>query len=224
MKAKELMSSPAVTVRASTAIKEVATVLRSRGFNAVPVVDRDEALIGIVSEADLVRMEIDMEAELPCSTVDSSGRSSRPRTAQDVMTREVIFATPNSEVPRIARTMVDGDIRTVPVVEHDRVVGVVTRGDLIKVFTRSDDAIRGELMDLFDSELLSLRFRVEVRDGIVTLAGWGDHGARHLAERIARRQLGVIDVEFRTNGEAGPRGGLRERDRVETFKHRDFWG
>jgi len=121
------MSRPVITVTPSTPLKDAAQLLVEHGISAVPVLDERGALVGIVSEADLV-------ATPPAAT---SGRL--PRIVQDVMTRRVLSIPAVSEVSQAARTMLDEGIQRLPVVSGRKVVGIVSRRDLVRVIARRDE-------------------------------------------------------------------------------------
>ncbi|MDQ2737862.1 MAG: CBS domain-containing protein [Actinomycetota bacterium] len=134
MLVREIMSKPVVTVRTSTTIAETAQLLAGGGFTAVPVLDDDDQLVGIVSEADLLRSPL-----RPDPRRQPDPRPDRvdpaPRFAADVMSTMVESLTPGADVADAARIMVDDRIRTLPVVDGQRVVGIITRRDLLQFAT-----------------------------------------------------------------------------------------
>jgi CBS domain-containing protein len=196
MRAKDVMTTPVVTVSPSTRLKDVAALFVERGISAVPVVDEADELIGIVSEYDLVPLEA---ARDPRAHVIPIGHAHRdvPRTAAEVMTREVVCAPPDADAGEIARLMLKRGVKSIPIVEGKWVVGIVSRRDLLRVLARSDPEIRAELDELFDDEIGMLgRFEIDVSDGVVTVRGHTDREGRHLAEVLARSVPGVVEVEF----------------------------
>jgi len=182
MRTKDVMTSPVVTVSPDTPLKDVARILVERGINAVPVVDAADRLCGIVSEADLLTLE----------TADSRG--SRPHTASEVMSQSVYTLAQDTDATVAARMMLRHRLKSVPVVAGDRVVGIVARRDLLRLVARGDDDIRADLQARLASELERLqRLRVEVADGVVTVAGAGELG-RELVAGLARTVPGVVEV------------------------------
>jgi redox-sensitive bicupin YhaK (pirin superfamily)/predicted transcriptional regulator len=127
MKASDVMSSPAIAVRPDAPLHEVARTLVDRRVSAVPVME-GERLVGIVSEADVLR-------ELPAGD---------GRQARDVMTSDVATVGPNTPVEDIAALLAERGIRRVPVVQGERVVGIVSRTNLVHALAvrphREDDA------------------------------------------------------------------------------------
>ncbi len=109
--AGQIMTSPVVTVGPDTSVNQVAEILTVRGFSAVPVVDCDGAVLGLVSERDLL--------------------ARTGRTARDVMTTSVISVTTDTDIEHVRRMLVDAPIRRVPVMSAGRLVGIVSRHDLV---------------------------------------------------------------------------------------------
>jgi CBS domain-containing protein len=196
MRAKDIMTTPVITVARETPLKEVANTLIRREINAVPVVNEADELIGIVSEADLVLLETTPD---PRSQAIPIGHRNEPfpRTAGDVMTTKVVALPEEADTSQIARLMLEKRIRQIPIVSGTRVTGIVARRDLLKVLARSDAEIRCEVEDMMDDEILMLgRFGVDVSGGVVTLRGSTDRPGRRLAELLTRSVPGVLDVEF----------------------------
>lgn len=108
MLAREVMSGPVVTVRTWTSISQTAQLLAGRGFTAVPVLDDDDRLVGIVSEADLIRRPW---APDPRRQPNWTTSAPVPRTVGEVMTTAVESLTPGADVADVARIMVDERIR-----------------------------------------------------------------------------------------------------------------
>ncbi len=198
MRAAEIMTTGVVTVHPSTHVKDVAALLVARGINAAPVVDERGELVGIVSEADLVMLEARPDPLRHAIPVRDLGRKSdAPRTAGQVMTRQVIALPEDADVAEVARLMLERRIKQIPIVSGNRVVGIVSRRDILKVLARSDTDIHVELEDLLDDEIRMIgRFRAEVSDGVVTLRGPADADSRRLVELLARSVPGVIAVRF----------------------------
>src|SRR5262245_27352518 len=194
MRVREIMSSPVVTVTVDTTVKQAAALLVERGFNALPVVDGDE-LVGIVTEADLVPLESVPDPRRHLAPLDP-GEGRLPRLVGEVMTREVITLPPGVDAAEAARMMGSSDLRSIPVTADRRVVGIVTRRDLVRVLARTDEEIARELAALLAEELPGGPVGLEVADGVVTLsfAGTLDPGERRVAELLARTVPGVLRV------------------------------
>ncbi len=190
----DVMTAPAVTVAADTSIKAAARLLRDRAIAAAPVVDRTGALVGIVSEIDLLRGTVapDPAAHL-LPVADDPGAP--PATVADVMTRDVQVLLPHSDLHDAARLMRASGIRSLPVVHGGTVVGVVSRSDLLRVLAREDDEIVRDLHAALEDELGPHHVvRVRVDGGAVTLTSGG--GAQLAAAAlVASRVPGVVRVD-----------------------------
>jgi CBS domain-containing protein len=190
------MSAPVITVRPDARVKEVAALLIEREIGAVPVVDESHALIGIVSEADLVRLEEIPDPRLQITDLPHFVAVA-PRTAAEVMTSDVIALSDSTGVAEVARVMVERAVKHVPIVSAGRLVGIVARRDVLRVLARKDELIASDLETLFGDEALVLgRISIDVSDGIVTLDGPRDPRGRRLAQVLARSVPGVVAVRF----------------------------
>jgi CBS domain-containing protein len=202
----DLMSRDVVSVRPETPFKEIAEILTEREISAVPVVDGYDRLVGLVSEADLLRRE--------AVRTEPEGRGAGPRhaselepgvaaaTAQDVMTRPVFTAHAGWSTVEAARAMKQHNVKRLPVVDDtDRVVGLVSRRDLLRVFLRSDRAIREEIEYEVLRETVRLdpgTVRVHVVDGVVTLEGTVPRRSLvPVVERLCRGTDGVVGIDSR---------------------------
>jgi CBS domain-containing protein len=189
------MSSPVVCVPPGMPLKEVATVLVTQAISAVPVVDRGE-LVGILSEADLVPLELAPDPRAHLAPVPEASQPA-PRTASEAMTRDVIALPEEADVADAGRLLLERRIKSIPVVRGRRVVGIVARRDLLEVLARSDEAITRDLESLLAAELGSPSpYRVTVRDGVVDLTGPTDQVDRRLVTLLARGVPGVLEVRL----------------------------
>jgi CBS domain-containing protein len=186
VRVRDVMASPVVTVAPGAALKEVASLLVERRINAVPVVDAGDRLIGIVSEADLLSLETGQVA---------AAGGTPPHSAGEVMRQSVYTLTGDTDATAAARLMLRHRLKSVPVVDGDRVVGMVTRRDLLRLLARSDEDIRADLERRVAQELEALRQAVvDVRDGVVTVDA--DGPCRQLVEQLARTVPGVVEVRL----------------------------
>jgi CBS domain-containing protein len=194
MRICDVMSSPVVSVPADAPLKEVAATLVEHGINAVPVVDRADRLIGIVSEADLLALE----------TGRSTPGRAAPRTAREVMVQSVFSLTGDTDATAAARVMLRHRLKSVPVVAGERVVGMVTRRDLLRLIARGDDDIQADLQRRLEDEIQALqRLAVRVAGGVVTIDAAADPPARRLLEELGRQTPGVVEVRTTQPGADG---------------------
>lgn len=195
MRVREIMSSPVVTVPAGMPLKEVAKVLVTRAISAVPVVDAGE-LVGILSEADLVPLELAPDPRAHLAPVPEASQAA-PRIASQAMTRDVMALPEEADVADAGRLLMERRIKSIPVLRGHRVVGIVARRDLLEVLARRDEEIARDLEALLTAELGSPSpYRVTVRDGVVDLAGSPDPVDRRLARLLARSVPGVLEVRL----------------------------
>lgn len=139
MKTRDIMSAPVIMAAPGTPLKDVAVTLLRHRISAVPIVDREGKLCGIVSEADLLSLESgrDPHVRLTPASFDHV-----PQTCWDVMTADVITLPPHADVGWAAELMVDHHVKQIPITEDGRVVGVVSRRDLLQLLVRDHDAVR----------------------------------------------------------------------------------
>lgn len=199
----DVMTRDVVSVHASTPFRQIVWQLRSRDVSAVPVVDPDGRVIGIVSEADLLLKQEGLDTEIPRFFERRKRRKERAKArgkrAQDLMTSPAITVRATAPIAEAARIMHRNAIKRLPVVD-DRgwLLGVVSRADLIKVFLRPDDEIQA---DVEDTLAQSLRIHpsavlVSVRDGVVRLKGRVTNRSEiATAVNQARHVDGVVEVE-----------------------------
>jgi CBS domain-containing protein len=203
---KDLMTTPVVTVEPTTPFKEIVARLAQHRVSAVPVVDNDNRVLGVVSEADLLLKEEfpdpDLDIPLWWSKRNRLERAKAAASvARDLMTVAVVAIAPEATAAEAARRMHTAGVKRLPVVERGRLVGILSRGDLVKVFNRSDAAIRREIIeDVIVSQFMMApsRFFLHVTDGVVVLQGRVER--RSLLPYVVRAVQeveGVIRVENR---------------------------
>jgi len=196
MKVADIMSAPVFTVRPEASVKEAARLLIEHSISALPVVDASGKLVGIVSEADLLPMETRPDPRSQATPIPPTAGSS-PRAVSDVMTKTVISIHTNSEVSQAARLMIDADVKRLPVLDENRLVGIVSRRDLVKVIARRDQDVEAELTRrLADVGLDLTDGSVKVKEGIATIELGASDPGRRLAESVALTVAGVIEVRF----------------------------
>ncbi len=166
------MTSPAITVGPDTHCKEAAALLVRHRISALPVVDTEGRLVGIVSEADLLALETTPD---PRSQATPLRRRTEPLPSRvaEVMTVEVCTADEDTDLGIVAQRMIETGVKRLPVLRGDRVVGVVSRHDLLKVMARPDEDLEAAVRRTLTDEGMRLaNLRVEVRDGVVrTVSG-----------------------------------------------------
>lgn len=197
-----VMTSPVVTVTPETSFKDAVRVLRRKRVSGLPVVDGSGQLVGIVTEADLLNK---VERREPESYLLESRRHRADRThaaATDVasaMTSEVVSVRPDFPIALAAREMHTRGIKRLPVVdETGRVIGIVSRGDLLTVFLRADREVRADVKTVLAEAVAKhggRGLKARVKSGVVELAGSFEERSRcdALVRTVAAVE-GVIGV------------------------------
>lgn len=191
MRIREIMSRPAVVVTPELPVDEAVATLDAHGFTCLPVVTDDGRLVGVVGEAELLaagRLPPDPSAPMFDRVAPAPGP-----TVGDVMVRDVFVTHPQQGVADLLADLRSREARSVPVVDHGgSVVGVVTYRDLLRALARDDAAIAADVRRRLDIHGGLGRWRVEVRDGEVTIFDdRGDPAERSGAARVAESVLGV---------------------------------
>lgn len=169
----DLMTAPAVTVSPQASIKAAARLLRDRNVAAVPVVHATGVLVGIVSEIDLLRGTVLPDPAAHLLPVPPPAEEP-PTTVAEVMTTDVQVLAPHSDLYDTARRMSVSGVRSLPVLQDGRVVGVVSRADLLRVLAREDDEIESDVRSALEREFgAHVPCRVQVQDGLVTTRARG---------------------------------------------------
>ncbi|MDH6136855.1 CBS domain-containing protein [Kitasatospora sp. MAA4] len=199
----DVMTQGVVTARIDTPFKEVAGLFHRNDITAVPVVDDRDHPLGMVSEADLLRNEAiqpDPEGHLAGYRLSPHERArAEAETAGALMSSPAVTARPDWSLVETARVMDRKRVKRLPVVdEAGRLVGIVSRSDLLQVFLRHDAAIREEIIHDVLGQTLWLTpsaVEVSVHNGIVTLAGRVEQKSLiPIVERLCRSVDGVVAV------------------------------
>ncbi|AIT79170.1 CBS domain-containing protein [Novosphingobium pentaromativorans] len=219
MKMKHIMTTSVVSVTPETSVPEVARLLLERHISAVPVIGSDGQLAGIVSEGDLLRRTEDGShphgswwlrhfSKRGASAADYV--KARGRFAADVMTRDVVTVTEEALSSEVAHLLESRRIKRVPVLREDKVVGIVSRADLIRGLAAgkdmvpppmsvSDEAIRKQLLDEIEQADWgpSYGISVIVAKGIVQIWGIVNSQDQVDALRVAAENVpGVLGLEM----------------------------
>ena len=175
---KDVMSTHVVAVRKSASFKDMATRLREHGVSAFPVLDEDNKVVGVVSEADLLTkeaLEFSATGRVSGMLHHREQAKAAATTAADLMTKPPVTVGPDEFVSHAARLMYARKVKRLPVVDDDgRLIGIVSRADVLSVYNRPDGDIRREIIDnVILGTLLCdpSKFTVTVKDGVVTIEG-----------------------------------------------------
>jgi CBS domain-containing protein len=182
MDVRDVMTREVVTVGPGTSLKEVARLLVEKRISGVPVVDDGGELLGIVSEADYVTKEVAASSGVVAprhhflrgddKTDVARIARGRATTAGEAMSSPPITVEPWASVADAARVMDGKRVNRLPVVDAGQMVGIVTRADIVRAFTRDDTQVERDVHDALravDGVVIS------VHDGFVSLAGTVSH-------------------------------------------------
>lgn len=175
---RDVMTTSVVAVRKDASFKDMAAMLSSRRISAFPVVDEAGRVVGVVSEGDLLvkqAVQADGTSLLAVLRHVREDEKAAGITAGDLMSEPAITIGPDSPVEQAARLMYDRRVKRLPVVNKaGRLVGIISRVDVLAVFSRPDADIRDEVMHRVLPGIMPTvpkNFNVAVRDGIVTISG-----------------------------------------------------
>jgi CBS domain-containing protein len=207
MTVDELMTKVVITVSPETTLKDAAAILAERRVSGVPVVDTEGAVVGVFSEGDVLYRESGgaqdgfrfaawpgppdhLEAKLDSTIVGES------------MSSPAVTIGVRSAVTDAAKTMIGEGVNRLPVIDDEgRLVGIVTRADLVRAFVRSDDDVADEICDDVLGRQLWLEpdsVRVEVEQGRVRLTGQVESQTdADLVSILAKRVPGVVSLDSR---------------------------
>lgn len=185
LKVKDVMTAEPITVGPDAPFKEVANLLIERNIGGVPVVDERFALLGMITETDLItKPGYEDSSRRPMNVVrsllhgDTQVLKKKPTserlTAKDIMTSPVKTAAPWDDLEEVSRRLLKHHIGRMPVVDDGRLVGIVSRRDLMRQFHRTDEEIRADVERALHDPLMAEsdpRITAIVDDGIVVLTG-----------------------------------------------------
>ena len=200
MKVMEVMTRDVVAVSPETPLREVARILSDSRISGVPVVDAGGACIGVVSEWDLLAKQVSRPMSRgPLDWIfgepgdPDEARRRAATTAKEAMSSPVVTIESGRQVRDAAALMVDRDVNRLPVVADGKLVGIISRADLVRAYLRRDDEILAAVRDRVLRHTMWLDpadFDVTVRDGAVRIVG---HVDRRSTARIIERLIGVVD-------------------------------
>ncbi len=202
---RDVMSTRPLWVSETTSFKEIAARLREHRVSAFPVLDADGKVTGVVSEADMLAKEaLDSGPGGVRERLGLVHRTERakaaPVMAAELMTSPAVTVTPDDTVERAARLMRGRKVKRLPVVDAGgRLVGIISRTDVLAVFDRADEEIRAEIMSrVISGRSEPSQYSVIVKDGVVTLEGTPETvPVGHDIVSRARHVQGVVAVRDR---------------------------
>ncbi|MGV9840277.1 CBS domain-containing protein [Nocardia niigatensis] len=184
MRIHEVMCRPVVTVYADTPVRVAAVTLAERGFAALPVLDRDQRLVGVLTSGDILRV----------------GEPDAQVAVAAAMTTPALAAATHHDLAEVIAMLLARGVRSLPVIDDEgRVHGMFSRGDALRIMLRPDETIAAAAQALLDDYAGARRWRATARDGTVTITGvFTDASERRVATALTRTVPGVRDVAVTT--------------------------
>jgi CBS domain-containing protein len=198
MRARDIMTTPVHVIWQNAPVESAAELLTEKSVTALPVVDAKGALVGMVSEGDLLwhRVPTDPTAHLWRHLENSSER--RPGTVREVMSARPVTATPDADVADIADLMLRHNVRSVPIVEDRDVVGIVSRRDVLRAAVRGDDVLAKEVQHRLDEYADGARrWTATVDGGVAAISGdFTNDTERTVVTVLTRTVPGISGVKL----------------------------
>lgn len=208
VKVESVMSRDVVTAAPETSFKELTRLLSEHNISGIPIVDDERKLLGIVTEADLLWTEKEREPKRRSRFLEWF--IDRKRLAQieklasdfragDLMTREVVTVEPQTPVREAVLRLLEAGVKRLPVLDPEgRIVGIVSRTDLLSPFLRTDEDIRKEILEDVILGVMWLgpaTFNVSVKQGVVRLRGQLEfRGTKEILVHLVNLVDGVVGV------------------------------
>lgn len=148
LKVREIMTTAVITVKPSTTVRELADILAKNKISGVPVVDDQDRVLGMVSEADVIVQDADLhfpyyvqflEMVIYLQSVhkfEERFRKAFGSKVSEIMTADVVAVSPDQSVREVATLMADRNVNRLPVTDNERLVGIVTRGDIVRAIAQ----------------------------------------------------------------------------------------
>ncbi len=205
MRVVDLMASDVISVRKETTLRDAARLMVEKGISGLPVTDVDGTLVGVISEGDFLRKEVDrgdlMGRGLLGVLFDNRDSLAEAETVAEVMAENVFTVSPDATLVEAARTMTTHGVKRLPVVTREgKLVGVISRRDVVAAFTRPDELIEDEIREDILRRLLFLDpalLDISVKGGVVLISGeLPTRTDTRLLEAMVQRTDGVIRAEI----------------------------
>jgi CBS domain-containing protein len=192
MLVREIMTSPAYSVLEGASLEEALKLMATSKVTGLPVVDGGGRVVGIISEADLLRSDLEPDPRAHARPSPQATQSTLATVAQ-VMTPHPHTVREDTDVAELARTFASTHWKSVPVVRGEHLLGVVSRSDVIRAMSRTDQQIAAEISRVYAETGLAA-WHVDVLDGVATITGGTSERERGAAISIAQSVKGVRHV------------------------------
>jgi CBS domain-containing protein len=195
---REIMTSPAYSVHVDAPVSEALSLMATTKVTGLPVIDSEDRVVGIISEADLLKADLEPDPRAHMRMARHQAKSDLPTVAQ-LMTARPHTVREDSDVAELAHTFANTSWKSVPVVRGDVLLGVVSRSDVIRAMNRSDQAIAAEIHGTLRETGLKA-WHVDVTGGVASISGSGSEREREAVVSIAQSVMGVRHVSAAKTG------------------------
>ena len=204
MQARDLMTRDVVAVRPDTPAKDAAEIMAQRGFAALPVVDDEGGVVGVVAEADVLRDRLPPDPRLHLRR-EPVAEDPPAQLVRGIMTSPARVVPVTADVADVARLFLDAGLRSVPVVDGEQLVGIVSRRDLLRPLVRPDHEVAADVLRLVEAYTEQPGcWAVTVSEGVATVqrcretadAGTERVSVDQAVETLARTVPGVVAVRL----------------------------
>jgi CBS domain-containing protein len=169
---KDIMTSPVHLVWQNASVESAAELMTAKSVTALPVVDASGALVGMVSEGDLLWHRVPVDSTAHLRRHPDTDPQHRPGMVVEVMAQSPLTTTPDTDVAEVADMMIQHDVRSLPVVDGREVIGIISRRDILRAMVRSDEVLAKEVQHRLDEYADGVhRWGATVDGGIVTVVG-----------------------------------------------------
>jgi CBS domain-containing protein len=208
------MTSPVHVVAADAPVESAADLMTMHAVTALPVLNREGLLVGMVSDSDLLWHRVPAGPTADPADHPDTDPAHRPALVMEIMSEYPLATTPGADVADVAQVMLDHDVRSLPVLENRKVIGIVSRRDIVKAMVRDDRVLTADVQQRLD-EYAGRRglWTATVQAGVAVLSGrFPNEQQRRIATVLARTVPGVAAV--RLDPESGPNGTVRGDEAV----------
>ncbi len=194
----EIMTSAAVSVRDDASAQVAVRLLAKQGLTMLPVLDAEDRLVGVVSEADLLGLPEPSDPRAHLRPVPLHAASAEAPTVADVMTTGPTWTSEHADVMEVVDLFRRTAWKSLPVMRGEQLVGVVSRSDVIRAMSRDDDDVEGDVNRLLGD--LQPAWSATVTNGIATLSGTGSDREGDAAASLAATVIGLRGVRMDEHG------------------------
>ncbi|KUL23496.1 CBS domain-containing protein [Actinoplanes awajinensis] len=200
MRVRDIMTSPVQVVWHNAPIEDAVALMTTYEVTALPVLDADGLLIGMVSDSDLLWHRVPAEPLADPARHRDTGPhpGHRPGVVVEVMSAYPVTTTPGADLADAAQLMLDHDVRSLPVVQGRTVVGIVSRRDILTAVVRDDDALTADVQRRLDDYAGHRgRWTARVTAGVATVAGgFPNEQQREVVSLLAHTVPGVAGIRL----------------------------